>query len=149
MKYTSRIDHSATFAAKKNELHSIPNEVSIMREMCSTPQCLLTNISVYTIILLPEKMSSGPSDMESLTTTRGSSGLSSGITRKWKIALASALLLGALTAVGVCAAAAVVAGTNIGGSNEGRRSTRSLDSHEISSEDVEVSQEVTPCLDQE
>ena len=69
-------------------------------------------------------MSSSSSDVESLTTARGS--LFSAVTRKWKVALSLVLLLGAVAAIGVCAAV-VVASTSHGSKGEGEQeSTRSM-----------------------
>lgn len=94
------------------------------------------------IQLIFQKMSSGSSDMESLTVARGSTRFSAVFTRKWKIALSVSILLGAVAVIGICAAA-VVAATDIGG-KEGRRanSASSLETRDISSseiyDDVEV-----------
>ena len=69
-------------------------------------------------------MSSSNSDVETLTTARGP--VFSTVTRKWKVALSLVLLLGAVAAVGVCAAV-VVASTNHGREGEGEQeSTRSM-----------------------
>ena len=70
-------------------------------------------------------MSSSSSDMESLTTARGS--VFSAVTRKWKVALSVFLLLGAVAAIGVCAAV-VVASTSHGEEGEGEQeSSRSME----------------------
>ena len=65
-------------------------------------------------------MSSSSSDVETLTTARGS--VFSAVTRKWKVALSLILLLGVVAAVGVCAAV-VVASTSSG--REGEREQES------------------------
>ena len=77
------------------------------------------------ITLNSSAMSSSSSDMESLTTARGS--VFSAVTRKWKVALSVFLLLGAVAAIGVCAAV-VVASTSHGGEGEGEQeSSRSME----------------------
>ena len=77
-------------------------------------------------------MSSSASDVESLTTARASP--VSAVMSKWKIALSVVLLLGAVAAIGVCAAV-VVATTNGGQKGkekkEGSRSVEGLTINEI------------------
>ena len=82
-------------------------------------------------------MSSSSSDVESLTTARGS--VFSAVTHKWKFALSLVLLLGAVAAIGVCAAV-VMASTSRGKDGKGEQeSTRSIHSTGEHTANVEVS----------
>ena len=90
------------------------------------------------VVSFPEVMSSSASNIESLTpTSRGSPVFSLIITHKWKLVLSVALLLGAVAAIGVCAAAVSV--TSTGAGRETTDSTRSVHSQEINGEASEVS----------
>ena len=88
-------------------------------------------------------MSSSASDVESLTTARASP--VSAVMSKWKIALSVVILLGAVAAIGVCAAV-VVASTNSGQKADRKQEgSRSVQGPEINSEDVDDA-EVSLCI---
>ena len=81
-------------------------------------------------------MSSSTSDMESQTSPGGS--LLSAVSRKWKLVLSLVLLLGAVAAIGVCAAVVVVS-TGSGSSGQGKQdSSRSVEGLEIEDGEMDL-----------
>ena len=97
---------------------------------------VIYTFGIHFHVIFLQKMSSSTGDMESQTSPGGS--LLSAVSRKWKLVLSLVLLLGAVAAIGVCAAVVVVS-TGSGSSGQGKQdSTRSVEGLEIEGGEMDL-----------